>query len=158
MSASVPHSDRGQRPDMGPSGFPIGTRVQRARPWPGWVLFVLGVGAFAMAAAAAAGAVAVISGTLEGKWYDVRDLGFAMQRLGSELRGDGGSQRNAIAYVVTALIGGAGILTFVGASLLTLVWVERRLLARFQVRRGPNRVGPFGLLQPVADALKLLQK
>ncbi len=39
-----------------------------------------------------------------------------------------------------------------------LVWVERRLLARFQLRLGPNRVGPFGILQTVADAIKLLTK
>ena len=39
-----------------------------------------------------------------------------------------------------------------------LVWVERRLLARFQNRCGPNRVGPFGLLQSLADAIKLLTK
>jgi NADH-quinone oxidoreductase subunit H len=39
-----------------------------------------------------------------------------------------------------------------------LVWVERKLLARMQVRRGPNRAGKFGLLQPVADAVKLLTK
>ncbi|MQF69655.1 NADH-quinone oxidoreductase subunit NuoH [SAR202 cluster bacterium AD-804-J14_MRT_500m] len=38
------------------------------------------------------------------------------------------------------------------------VWAERRLLARFQARRGPNRWGPFGLLQPIADLLKLLTK
>jgi NADH-quinone oxidoreductase subunit H len=36
--------------------------------------------------------------------------------------------------------------------------VERRALARFQIRQGPNRTGPFGLLQPLADALKLMQK
>lgn len=44
--------------------------------------------------------------------------------------------------------------------LLTMlyIWMERRLLARFQVRRGPNRWGPFGLLQPVADAIKILTK
>lgn len=35
---------------------------------------------------------------------------------------------------------------------------ERRLLARFQIRHGPNRVGPFGLLQPLADGVKLLFK
>jgi NADH-quinone oxidoreductase subunit H len=39
-----------------------------------------------------------------------------------------------------------------------LVWVERRVLARFQLRRGPNRVGPFGILQAVADAIKLFTK
>jgi NADH-quinone oxidoreductase subunit H len=36
--------------------------------------------------------------------------------------------------------------------------LERRLLARFQLRYGPNRVGPFGLLQPLADGVKLLFK
>lgn len=39
-----------------------------------------------------------------------------------------------------------------------MVYAERRLLGRFQVRLGPNRVGPFGLLQPFADIIKLLLK
>ena len=39
-----------------------------------------------------------------------------------------------------------------------LVWMERKVSARFQLRRGPNRVGPFGLLQLMADAVKLLWK
>jgi NADH-quinone oxidoreductase subunit H len=48
-----------------------------------------------------------------------------------------------------------------GALLLAasyLVWLERKLLARFQIRLGPNRAGVFGLLQPIADAVKLLTK
>ena len=39
-----------------------------------------------------------------------------------------------------------------------LTWYERKALARMQVRYGPNRAGPFGLLQPIADAVKLIFK
>ena len=39
-----------------------------------------------------------------------------------------------------------------------LIWVERRLLALWQDRYGPNRTGPFGLLQVVADAIKMFMK
>jgi NADH-quinone oxidoreductase subunit H len=57
-----------------------------------------------------------------------------------------------------------GLLNVIGVLLAALsiaaglVWVERRLLALWQDRYGPNRVGPFGLLQVVADAIKLLTK
>ena len=39
-----------------------------------------------------------------------------------------------------------------------LVWVERKFLARLQIRYGPNRAGKFGLLQPIADSIKMLMK
>jgi len=39
-----------------------------------------------------------------------------------------------------------------------LVWVERKFLARLQIRYGPNRAGKFGLLQPLADVVKMLTK
>ncbi|MCU0782698.1 MAG: NADH-quinone oxidoreductase subunit NuoH [Verrucomicrobia bacterium] len=51
-----------------------------------------------------------------------------------------------------------GIMSFVGLNAAYLVWVERKGAARFQRRPGPMEVGPQGLLQPIADAVKLLTK
>ena len=50
------------------------------------------------------------------------------------------------------------ILTFVLVSAIAFIWFERRGVGRFQIRLGPNRTGPFGLLQPVADVIKILTK
>lgn len=50
------------------------------------------------------------------------------------------------------------IIAFVMILVLSFVWIERRGMARMQLRLGPNRTGPFGLLQPVADAVKVLLK
>jgi len=50
------------------------------------------------------------------------------------------------------------ILAFVLTLVMGFIWFERRGMGRMQARLGPNRVGPFGLLQPVADAVKVLIK
>ena len=52
----------------------------------------------------------------------------------------------------------AAIMGFVGLNAAYLVWVERKGAGRFQRRPGPTEAGPAGLLQPIADALKLLSK
>ena len=48
-----------------------------------------------------------------------------------------------------------GVMTVV---VMALIYLERKVLARFQQRLGPTRTGPMGLLQSVADALKLISK
>ena len=52
----------------------------------------------------------------------------------------------------------ASILVVVIVTAAMLIWVERRLLGFWQDRLGPNRVGPFGLLQVVADMIKIFTK
>ncbi len=80
--------------------------------------------------------------------------------------------RNVYAFVEGALgpdwawaayaAGGLAIILLVANAVMAVgagyTWFERRLLGRFQGRLGPNRAGPFGLFQPLADAVKLITK
>ena len=62
-----------------------------------------------------------------------------------------------ITFIMT-LLGVLALVIFVLVIDIFLVWVERKVVARFQDRLGPNRLGPFGLIQPFADVIKLLIK
>ncbi len=57
-------------------------------------------------------------------------------------------------FAVFAII----VLVFVFGLAIGVIYIERRLMGPFQARLGPNRTGPFGLLQPIADAVKALTK
>ena len=62
-------------------------------------------------------------------------------------RGGGRMPDGFIVTVIKSLV----LVNLVMVVFAFLTWLERRLIGRFQVRLGPNRVGPFGLLQPIAD-------
>ena len=65
-----------------------------------------------------------------------------------------GFAESTLVQIIKALV----IFAFVLGVVPMILLLERKLLGRFQARIGPNRVGPYGLLQPLADVLKLLSK
>lgn len=63
-----------------------------------------------------------------------------------------------LAFLITGLAITMVLVNGVLAGVIIFIWAERRLLARFQARLGPNRWGPMGTLTPVADAIKTMFK
>ncbi len=63
-----------------------------------------------------------------------------------------------VTFAAAYTVGGAIILVWMAGMALAWTYGERRISGFIQVRLGPNRVGPIGLLQPVTDAVKLLGK
>ncbi len=63
-----------------------------------------------------------------------------------------------LANVLAILLGIIVLSVFAMVLDVFLVWIERKVVARFQDRLGPNRIGPFGIFQPFADVIKLIIK
>jgi NADH-quinone oxidoreductase subunit H len=70
----------------------------------------------------------------------------------------GWGMNETVAHVLVVFLGIFLLVLILMVIDIFLVWIERKVVARFQDRLGPNRVGPFGLIQPFADIIKLLIK
>jgi len=92
-----------------------------------------------------------------GAWEYFRDLLVNVRTDWLEFLHDQGLA-SSLTVFLDALIGVTILLMLVFPLVIIFIWLERRFLGWIQLRPGPNWCGPFGLLQPVADAIKFLIK
>lgn len=83
-------------------------------------------------------------------------IAFISQWFSGLLQGWGlsASATQVIGYIVGGFVLATGAMVFV----ILLIWVERKIVGRFQDRLGPNRIGPWGIFQTIADMLKIFTK
>jgi NADH-quinone oxidoreductase subunit H len=98
-----------------------------------------------------------MSSLVTSNWYDLRDLSNISRDI---LEGLANVLPHGAVYVIAPILGfiATFILVVLPSQLFVGVYGERKIIGRVQSRFGPNRVGPFGLIQPFADSIKLIQK
>jgi NADH-quinone oxidoreductase subunit H len=74
------------------------------------------------------------------------------------IMGNGLSSHNPLVMLLFVVIYAVGVLIIMSAFAYVFGWIERKIIAKIQLRHGPNQVGKYGILQNLADIVKLISK